>query len=391
MPYLLRSLLLLGVTLLWLLPLQTQARMLGVTVSPKQTTADVTQGLSFPVRWRVSTTPAHSGGAFSAQGQIIDPITQGVLLSITHPLKQADGAGPFGFEETLTLTPAQLQEWQAKGISAVRYQRSFGSASQESLIVTGDLMIQLAGAEEPNLPRSPSAGLFIHKLTLRHENTRNMRSVRANSPLRARVDVHYSGTGLLQGEWQVAQAKAGEPPLYKPLLSVRKQLPLGRREYLISPALPTAEAGVYRVRFCVIPLLVTPDQLGLDPQCPEPELASELLYRVGVDTSRTSAEIELVTSRAITLTPTTPLQWQPLPEAVVYQLQIYRSNGSAELDGADFVLRMISAGHDSRLFLSDWARQQLVPGERYRWRVTAHDANAQLIGTSALAEFTYMP
>lgn len=391
MHYLLRSIALLGVTLMCLLPPLAHANMLGVAVSPKQTTADVTQGHSFPVRWRISTTPGHSGGAFSAQGQIIDPITSGVLLSITHPLKQGDGAGPYSLDETLTLTPAQLQEWQAKGITAVRYQRSFGSATRESLVVTGDLMIQLSGSGEPNMPRSPSAGLFVHKITLRHENTRNRRYITAGSSLRARVDLHYSGTGLLQGEWQVAQEKAGEKPLFKPLLSVRKQLPLSRREYLISPGLPTTEAGVYRVRFCVLPLLVTPDQLGLDPLCPEPELSSELQYRVGADTSPSSGEIELLTSRAITLTPTTPLQWKAMSGTVVYQLQIYRNNGNAEVEGADFVLRMISAAQDTRLFLSEAARQQLLPGQRYRWRITAHDDNAQLIGSSPLAEFTYMP
>lgn len=373
------------------LPTPAHAKLLGVSVSPKQGMADVAQGQSFAVHWRVSTTPAHDGGAFSPQGQIIDPVTHAVLMAVNHPLNRNDGAGPFSFEETLALTPTQLQEWQAKGITAVRYQRSFSSANREALVVTGDMMIQLSGHGETNVPRSPSAGLFVHRLTLRFENARNRHSFSAGSSLRARVDLQYSGTGLLQGEWQIAREQSGEKTSFKPLVSVRKQLPLSRREYLVSPELPTAEAGQYRVRFCVIPLVVTPDRLTLDSQCPEPELISELVYRVGIDHLRDQVPIELLTSRAITLTPTTTLQWKPISGVAVYQLQIYKAGTTAEVEGADFVLRMVRGADQTRLHLSDWARQQLQPGQQYRWRITAHDENAQMIGSSALAEFTYLP
>ena len=36
----------------------------GVTVSPKQGTLDVAQGGSLTLKWVVSTSPAHAGGAF---------------------------------------------------------------------------------------------------------------------------------------------------------------------------------------------------------------------------------------------------------------------------------------------------------------------------------------
>jgi hypothetical protein len=378
-------------TLCSLLPPLAHAKLLGVSVSPKQGIADVAQGQSFAVRWRVSTTPSHDGGAFSPQGQIIDPVTSAVLLAVNNPLSRSEGAGPFNFEETLALTPAQLQEWQTKGITALRYQRSFSSASREALVVTGDLMIQLSGHGEANVPRSPSAGLFVHRLTMRFENARNRRSFSAGSSLRARVDLHYSGTGLLQGEWQIAREQSGQKSPFKPLVSVRKQLPLSRREYLVSPELPTTEPGQYRVRFCVIPLVVTPDRLTLDSQCPEPELISELVYQVGADHLRNLVAIELVTSRAITLTPTTALQWKPINGVAVYQLQIYKSGATAEVEGADFVLRMVRGPDQTRLHLSDGARQQLQPGQQYRWRITAHDEDAKMIGSSALAEFTYLP
>lgn len=378
------------------LPLAAQAKLLGVSVSPKQGSADLTQGQSFQIHWLVSTTPAHEGGAFSAQGQIIDPVTSAVLQAVNAPLKRDQGAGPFAFDETLALSPAQLQEWHTKGISALHYQRSFSSRTGEAVVVSADLSIQLSGQPDSPVARTPMAGLFMHRLGLRFENARNRRNFPTGSALRARVDLHYSGTGLLQGEWQIAREGTGAAPLFKPLASVRKQLALEKRDFLVSPELPTAETGSYRVRFCVIPLLVSPDRLTLDSQCPEPELIAELGYRVGPDGSREQADIALLTPGAITLTPTTALEWQPLAGTAVYQLQIFKASPetsakTTEVEGADLVLRMVSGPQQTRQHLSQWARQQLQPGQQYQWRITAHDENAQLLGRSPLASFTYLP
>ena len=377
--------------LLGLLPTVTLAKLTGASVNPKQGNADITQGQSFNVRWVISTTTDHSGGVFSSQGQIIDPVTGAVLTAVTHPLNRNEGAGPVVFEETLALTPEQLQNWQSKGISAVAYQRSFSSAAKEATVITSELTIYLSGDSDSRIPRAPAAGLFFHKLGLRFENARNRRSFPAGSSVRARVEMRYSGTGLLQGEWQIAREQTGAKPLFTSLVSVRKQLPLSRREFLVSPELPTSEPGQYRVRFCVVPQVITPEQLAIDSQCPEPELTTELMYRVGPDTSRESVEIELVTSLAITVTPTTTFQWKPAEGTAVYQLQIFKAEEGIDVGGADFVLRMLCGGNKTQLHLSEMARQQLQPGEHYRWRITAHDENGQLIGTSTFAEFTYLP
>ena len=80
-----------------------------------------------------------------------------------------------------------------------------------------------------------------------------------------------------------------------------------------------------------------------------------------------------------------------MPGVAVYQLQIFKANPGADVEGADFVVRMVSGSQQTRLHLSEWARQQLQSGQQYRWRITAHDENAQLIGTSVFAEFTYLP
>lgn len=375
-----------------LLSTSGHASLLGVTVSPKQVSADVASGQTLAVRWIVSTTPEHTSGAYSAQGQLIDPVTSAVVQTINHPLKQADGAGPVRLDETLSLTPAQLQEWHAKGISALRYQRSFGSNAQDSRVVTAELTIAPKGPSDASAPRAPSAGLFMHKLGMRLENARNRRSLSAGSPLRARVDLRYSGTGVFDAEWQVAApAKDGGTSSFTSLAKVRKQLGLERRDYLVSPELPTTDPGVYRIRFCILPQVVTPDQLTLDAQCPEPELATELSYRVEGNAARDVQLLELVTPRAITLTPATPLEWKALVDVAAYQLQIYHAGNDESLDGSSLVLRMFSSGNKTRLHVSEWARQQLEAGKQYRWRITAHDENGQQIGASAVAEFTYMP
>lgn len=375
-----------------LLPAPSHAILTGVTVSPKQATADVTAGQTIAIRWIVSTTPSHTSGVHSAQGQLIDPVTSAVLLTVPHPLKHPQGAGPVRLEETLTLIPAQLQEWQAKGIRALRYQRSFGGNANDTRLATTELSITLNGNADSNTPRTPSAGLFIHKLGMRFENARNRRSFNTHSALRARVDLRYSGTGMIDGEWQVARPAADQKASpFTSLVKVRKQLELGRRDYLVSPELPTIEPGLYRVRFCILPQFITPDQLSVDTQCPEPELATEMTYQVDGSNVQTLQALELVTPRIITVTPTTPLEWKAIAGTAVYQLQIYNNSENESLDGSDFVLRMLCSGTKTQLLLSSWARQQLEAGHHYRWRILAHDENGLQIGASTVAEFTYMP
>ena len=372
----------------------------GVTVSPKQGTLDIAQGGSLNLKWVVSTSPAHAGGAFSAQGQLTDPVTGAILHTVATPFNRTEGSGPLHFDEVLALTPAQLQEWQAKGISAVAYQRAFGSAASEtgskSGVASASLVITLTGAADAIQTRTPAAGLFIHKLNLRFANARNKKSFSPDSALRAKLDLRYSGTGLLQGTWQIASGiGSGAKPVFTTLAQVRRQLKLAQREFLVSPELPTQEPGNYRLRFCVQPLIVVSDQLHIDGQCPEPELMAEIDYRIdGKDAPRTTVEIELLTALSMTLTPQTPLKWNKLKGAVAYQVQIFKSgNDDVEdaVDGAEFVVRMISSPDRTQLYLSELARQQLQPGQQYRWRVTAHDENALLIGTSEFAEFTYLP
>lgn len=372
----------------------------GVTVSPKQGTLDVAQGGSLTLKWVVSTSPAHAGGAFSAQGLLTDPVTGAILHTVATPFNRTEGSGPLHFDEVLALTPAQLQEWEAKGISAVSYQRAFGSSASDTgnktAAASANLIITLTGAADPTTPRTPAAGLFIHKLNLRFANARNKKRFSPGSSLRAKLDLRYSGTGLLQGTWQIAsEVGTGAKPVFTTLAQVRRQLKLAQREFLVSPELPTQEPGNYRLRFCVQPLIVVSDQLHIDGQCPEPELMAEIDYRIdGKDAPRTTVEIELLTALSMTLTPQTPLKWNKLKGAVAYQVQIFKSgNDDVEdaVDGAEFVVRMISSPDRTQLYLSELARQQLQPGQQYRWRVTAHDENALLIGTSEFAEFTYLP
>lgn len=372
----------------------------GVTVSPKQGALDVAEGGALNLKWVVSTSPAHAGGAFSAQGLLTDPVTGAILHTVATPFNRTEGSGPLHFDEVLTLTPAQLQEWQAKGITALSYQRAFGSATKaadpKSTVASASLIITLSGVADAGKPRTPAAGLFIHKLNLRFENARNKRRFSPGSSLRAKLDLRYSGTGLLQGTWQIAsEVGNGSKPVFTTLAQVRKQLKLVQREFLVSPELPTQEPGNYRLRFCVQPLVVVSDQLHIDGQCPEPELMAEIDYRIdGKDAPRATAEIEILSARSMTMSPQTPLKWNRLKGVVAYQVQIFKSgNDDAEdaVDGAEFVVRMISGGDKTQVFLSELARQQLQPGQQYRWRVTGHDENAQLVGASEFAEFTYLP
>ena len=366
-----------------------RADIIGVTVSPKQDSADISQGQSFTVRWVVSTTPAHDSGAFSPQGQILDPVTGAILQTVATPFNRSEGAGPLHFEETLALTAAQLQTWHKQGINAVTYQRSFSSAANAPGVTGTRMTILLSGGDQASQPHSPSAGLFIHNLSLRFENA-GSQPISPDMDLRAHLDLQYSGAGQLQGNWEIARENGTTPLTFTHLANISRRLPLDSQAFLISPQLPT-DPGHYRLRFCVLPAVPSADQLQVDSQCPQPQLMAEMQYGVGKATDTAPAEIQLVSPQALSLTPQTPLQWKKLPGTVVYQLQIFNVASGEDLAGGDLVASMLAGADKPELHLSQRVRQLLQSGKQYRWRVTAHDADARMIGSSPVAEFTYLP
>ena len=76
-----------------------KAALIGASSAPKLARVPVEEGRTLQIRWIISTTSAHSTGAFSAQGVLKDAATSTVLKTQTTPFNQTEGAGPLHFED----------------------------------------------------------------------------------------------------------------------------------------------------------------------------------------------------------------------------------------------------------------------------------------------------
>ena len=99
-----------------------------------------------------------------------------------------------------------------------------------------------------------AAGLKIERMSIYFENDRPEITVKRNYPLRAYVEIEYSGDGLLIGQWEVD----GEF-----LSNVNMTMASGYKAIVESPAnpqIPTFVSGTHRVK-----LVITNPSPGFSP------------------------------------------------------------------------------------------------------------------------------
>ena len=82
-----------GLTTLLLLAITSasatvEAALIGASSAPKQAQVPTEEGRTLQIRWIISTTSAHSTGAFSAQGVLKDAATSTVLKTQATPFNQ---------------------------------------------------------------------------------------------------------------------------------------------------------------------------------------------------------------------------------------------------------------------------------------------------------------
>jgi hypothetical protein len=86
--------------------------------------------------------------------------------------------------------------------------------------------------------------------------------------------------------------------------------------------------------------------------------------------------------------PGSVFRWHAVRDASIYQLQIL----SVDADGMPrFVTGLLVPGNAPDAVLSRLTLSKLIPGQRYLWRVTAHDTDGRLLARSDSAEFMYRP
>ncbi len=397
---------------LFLVVLATPSRVHADVTSVSGTTATstVSIGASSPVTvaWTVSDTSSQSNGSGSVTiqstfGTFVHPTTGAVygttpgLLSKTSSTFciRACPRLPCFCDATTTavfvdsiIVPRDIAVRALKdGLSTLGYRRTFTPAGSSS---TGTVLLSLG---------SPSSSSFgISGEILSFDNGSSVRILPKNNAIQARAELGYNGTGLLQAVWEIAEpATTSGTPIYRPLLQVSEYLMLGDTKTLKSPPLPSGTLGLHLVRLRVI-----------DPIVPFTTPAIRYFVaegRVGKELPPDPVGVTSPVPFAL-YAPDTLFAWESHKGTKAYQLEVYRTDRNPatelpDLGGGDRapkpsdvaaalhqapVTGMLVPSNQNSTTLSANARQRLVPGRAYLWRVLAISEDGTVIGQSPMRE-----
>jgi hypothetical protein len=261
--------------------------------------------------------------------------------------------------ETVVIPVNILERALLRGTTQFSYRRNFvgglgTDTATVSLTITGE-----------------AAGTFsVRRLSLYFGNGRAETTVMKNTTdLKAYADIRYSGTGLLQGYWEVdgrLLAYVSRP------LSADQQITLATPEI---PALPTFEAGTHTVRF-----VVTKPQT--DQNLPLPTL----VYFVTTDAAavqqiglalKAPAEASEVPYASVRF------EWQPI-RAGLYLVQFFEKEGGKPVFSAYTRKNYYQL---PQLVL----KNNFESGKTYYWKVLGFDRERRSVGESQTGSFRFSP
>jgi len=342
------------------------AATVSASVSPGTLSASLRSTLPMTLSWTVKVTNFVTAAPValtltSMQGTISAPNGQ-VLQIDPRPLTvHVPLAGQGSVTETVTLSPATVAEALRLGADTLLLQRTFG-------------VPPLAGVATASIEISGNAGgpIAISRAELHFEDRQLRRVIASGESAVAIAEINYSGSGVLNAEWEVASPPStlGQA-VFVPLASAVVNVTGGGLTEITSPPLPARLAGAYYVRFRV-----------RSPAVPFEGLV--LQYAVTGDDEGITPIAVVGPSQHATLRDGTRFQWQPAPGAAAYRLEFYDS-GATEADQAMISGQWVAGGEPAAA-LSRLAQTHLGAGRSYRWRVVALDEGAQVIGRSSLYE-----
>jgi hypothetical protein len=373
---------------LWLAASPGWAALTEARVSPSRNTISVAQGGQvFTILWVIETTPVHPDGALSAAGTFVNAATgQAVAPPNPTPIGAPTGTGPLTFPESVTISAAQVSAWRAQGIRLVGYRRSF--VAPGSPTVTAQWLLQIRGSGLEGARESTDGEIVVQRMDLVFGKGERIAIVERGQPLKAEVSIAHSGSGTLRARWELADPGGTSGGFFRVLELVRVPLVGGRATTVASPALPTQATGRHVLRFCV------------EDDAAQPCANSATVVQTFYEVTRGGAYAAMrgATPNNQTIGAGGVFRWPAVDGAVTYQLQIFRptapSPGGAPGEGErdpTFVTGALLPGGIAETTLSPLLRSRLEEGEAYLWRVTAHDADGQLIGRSELSRFVFRP
>ncbi len=367
----------------------------AVSVAPASASIPLGQPASVTVVWTVTrdvATASTIGTVTSSQGRFLASDSDLTLLgTVSSVLSQPNVADlvPATIVESVLVPQDVAQRALKLGASNLLYIRTFvdslGGATRTASVTL-------------NISSSATSGFGVTRMALSFDNGAPLRLLSRREPLSAQAEINFTGTGLLQGEWEVAgPPSTSSEPFYRTLSQVRQYFAAGASQVLKSPALPTDSAGLYYVRF-----RITDPVPGFEIPVIR-YFAGEAGSGKGLP-PRSLAVFEPAPSAL--LASDTAFVWEAIQGARAYQLELYSTPRSAtpnlpELGSGDPApsttevsaalarppaTGMLVPGKQTRTTISAAARQHLLPGHRYFWRVLAIGDSGTVIGASPVRE-----
>lgn len=284
-------------------------------------------------------------GRFEAGGETLATVPTPVALPV------AGGAGAAA--ESVRFTPEVLRAAAERGERSVAYVRDFAGGGLSGRTVVTALIIV------------PASEFDLERMEVSFANHRPEIVVqRGAAALVARARLRFAGSGLLQAHWEV-DGRTLAPP-------VSRHLNLGDEVDLESPALPTFEPGTHTVRFVVT---------GPRPPWPLPTIV--YLVRPS-DAPPKPLAIRLAAPGPGETLPYQPalFRWEGGEGTAAYLVQFYPEAGDVPVFSA--WTRAAEYRLPELLY-----RSLFLAGGRYRWRVSAYNAEENLAGESPAAAFGF--
>jgi len=350
-----------------------QAAVTGASGSSATSLLVANRTNSFTIRWQVATTTTR----FSSAAGVANLATPLTLNGVFAPASEVS-------HENFVISGAQVQSWLDAGYNTIVIRRSFADHSGAPAGgIDADVRFSLSSS---GLRATRESSVFaIQRLQLSFSNQTSLAVVEPDEELFGYLDVDFSGTGVLEGYWQLAEPGGAEAaPLFRTLKLERQALSSLQHVRLPSPRLPTDKAGKYLLRFCVIDRNATD---GSAFACPDEGKVVTVAYQV-LATSPSPVEEMKLTADTQPVGPTTLLHWSAVDRAVVYQLQIFQTAGS---NAPTFVTGMLLPNSTPSATLSTLVLDKLNAHRRYLWRINALDSQGRVIGQSELIAMNYAP
>ncbi len=286
-------------------------------------------------------------GVFRAGNNVIGEVNIPLNVSITN--------GTGRVSEVLNIPVSIVKRAERLGTTRITYVRTFT-----------DTTVSVTAQTEITVTTEAGAEFRITRLQLYFENKRAEITVKRNQPeLKAYADIRFTGSGLLQGFWEVDG---------RILSNVYRHFVYGRTITIETPdipPLPTFETGTHRVRL----VITDPSQ-----DIPFPEA----IYFVTAEEFREMFPINLVhpqDNAEIDYSRVT-FKWEGKNQTVTYLIEFLEKGGekpifSAYTKKAEYKLPL------------PVLKSIFVPGMSYLWSVKGFDTNNNITGDSQVFRFTF--